>query len=45
LNDGDNLLLAVLMSHMLIQTLGILEANVTLLTWENGTGQRIAMYQ
>jgi hypothetical protein len=45
LNDGDNLLLAVLMAHMLIQTLGILEPNVALLTWENGTGKGIVMHQ
>ena len=38
LNDGDNLLLSVLMAHMLIQTLGILKSNVALLAWENGAG-------
>jgi hypothetical protein len=30
---------------MRIQALGILETNAALLAWENGTGQRVPMYQ
>ena len=45
LNDGDDLLFAVLVAHVLVQTLGILEANATLLTGKNGAGQRVSMHQ
>ena len=45
LYDGDDLLLAMLVTHMRIQALGILETNAALLAWENGTCQRVPMYQ
>lgn len=45
LYDGDDLLLAMLVTHMRIQALGILETNAALLAWENGTGKRVPMYQ
>ena len=45
LYDGNDLLLAMLVTHMRIQALGILETNAALLAWENGTCQRVPMYQ
>ena len=45
LDDGDDLLLAVLVAHVLVQALGILEANAALLTGKNSAGQRVAMHQ